>query len=196
MSSKIALILGNPKKESLSRSLMLKYKEGAEAGGAHVDILDLAALNFDPVLRNGYGTAMEDEPDLIYAKSVIQIADHLVFVYPNWWSTVPAILKGFIDRVFVPGFAFNYRKNSPLPEQLLKGKSARLIVTMDSPGFFYSLFLGRPGDRMMRQGVLNFCGVKSVSMLRFPLVRSTAGKKVPIWLKQVYSAGVKDAGKR
>ena len=51
-------------------------------------------------------------------------ADHLVFVYPNWWSTVPALLKGLIDRMFVPGFAFKYRENSPFWDKLLKGKTA------------------------------------------------------------------------
>ena len=107
--SKILIINGHPDPESFCTHLANAYQKGALAANAQVDLLHLYQLAFDPVLRYGYRQRTELEPDLVNAQKLIAEANHLVFVYPTWWGTYPALLKGFIDRVFLPKFAFKYR---------------------------------------------------------------------------------------
>ncbi|WP_254778038.1 NAD(P)H-dependent oxidoreductase [Paenibacillus sp. cl141a] len=112
-------------------------------------------------------------------------------MYPNWWGGMPALLKGFIDRVFLPGFAFKYRRNSPLPEQLLKGKTARLIVTMDSPYVYYRFYLGQPGHQMMKHSILKFCGVGTVRATNITQLRKMPDTARNQWLERVRRMGRK-----
>jgi putative NADPH-quinone reductase len=72
-------------------------------------------------------------PDLVRAQQALLAARHVAWVYPVWWGTMPALLKGFLDRTLVSGFAYRYRPNSPLWDRLLRGRSAELLVTMDAP---------------------------------------------------------------
>ena len=122
MAQRILVILGHPSADSLSAALAQSYKEGAQAAGAQVRLLDLGALAFDPILRAGYRGEQALEPDLQAAQAQITWAEHLVWVYPTWWGAMPALLKGFIDRVFLPGFAFKYRQGSSLWDRLLAGR--------------------------------------------------------------------------
>ncbi|NVO02740.1 MAG: NAD(P)H-dependent oxidoreductase [Bacteroidetes bacterium] len=186
---KILIINSNPDKESLCDALANSYKKGAEASGFECKIVKLIDLEFDPILRKGYKERTELEPDLIEVQNKISNADHLVFVYPNWWSTYPAILKGFFDRAFLPGFAFKYRENSMLWDKLLSGKSARIIVTMDSPSWFYSLFTKKPGHNSIKKGVLQFCGVNPVKISSFSPVKGSKPEQRTKWIEKVEELG-------
>ena len=137
---KVLIINGHPDKKSLCFALAEQYKKGAQKSGASCKIIHLIDLKFNPISM-GYNVLLELEPDLLKTQQAILEADHLVMVYPNWWGTYPALLKGFIDRVFLPNFAFKYHKDSPMPEKLLKGKTARMIVTMDTPRWYYWLIM-------------------------------------------------------
>lgn len=188
---KVLIIQGNPIENSYGSQLAEVYARGAAESGAEVRELVLAELEFDLNLSGGYKGKQPLEPDLQKAQELISWADHLVFVYPNWWGGMPALLKGFIDRVFLPGFAFKYRKNSPLPEQLLKGKTARLIVTMDSPYIYYRFYLGQPGHQMMKHSILKFCGVGSVRATNITQLRKMPEVARKQWLERVQRMGRK-----
>lgn len=188
---KILIINGHPDKESFCFALAEKYKKGADAAGSDCKLVNLIDLAFNPILTNGYRKISELEPDLVKMQQEILAADHLVWVYPNWWSTFPALLKGFIDRVFVPGFAFKYRENSPFWDKLLKGKTARLIVTMDTPWWYYWLVNRNAGHNAMKIGVLEFCGIKPVKITAFAPVKSSDDKKRKKWLEEVEELGKK-----
>lgn len=188
---KVLIIQGNPIANSYGSQLAEVYARGAAESGAEVRELVLAELEFDLNLSGGYKDKQPLEPDLQKAQELISWADHLVFVYPNWWGGMPALLKGFIDRVFLPGFAFKYRKNSPLPEQLLKGKTARLIVTMDSPYVYYRFYLGQPGHQMMKHSILKFCGVGSVRATNITQLRKMPEVARKQWLERVLRMGRK-----
>jgi putative NADPH-quinone reductase len=112
-----------------------------------------------------------------------------VFVYPNWWSTYPALLKGFIDRVFLPNFAFKYHEKGPFWDKLLKGKTAQLIVTMDTPSWYYWLINRRPGHNSMKIGILEFSGVKPVKINSYGPIKSSDDKKRKQWLQEVEELG-------
>ncbi len=189
MKKNILIINGHPDRESFCSALAEQYKIGAELSGADCKLINLTELDFSPVLKYGYRKRSNLEPDLQNIWDLILKANHLIFVYPNWWGTYPALLKGFIDRVFLPGFAFEYQEKSPFPKKLLNGKTARLIVTTDTPNWYYSLVYRKPGHNSMRKSVLHFCGVKPVRISTFGPMKSSNDIKRKHWLKKVEELG-------
>ncbi|XID96123.1 NAD(P)H-dependent oxidoreductase [Paenibacillaceae bacterium WGS1546] len=137
----------------------------------------------------GYRRRTELEPALLEAQEAIRRADHLVFVYPTWWGTMPAVLKGFIDRVFPPGFDFKYRDGSPLWDKLLKGKSARLIVTMDTPSWYNRWVYWRAGHLVMKRNVLRFCGISPVRVTEMAPVKDASEQRRADWLDKAERLG-------
>jgi putative NADPH-quinone reductase len=148
-------------------------------------------LRFDPVLHTGYRHTQTMEEDLVRSQKLIRWADHVVFVYPTWWGTMPALLKGFIDRVFLPGFAFKYRDNSVLWDKLLTGRSARLIVTMDAPVWYYRFVYGNAGHNAMKKATLQFCGIKPVKVTTIGSVKGSKRERLESWIEKVKSYGEK-----
>jgi NAD(P)H dehydrogenase (quinone) len=193
MAKKILVILGQPQRNSYNGALAQAYIEGARAAGAEVRELCLGEIKFDPCATTGAPPGPALEPDLQQAQDSIRWAEHLVFVYPIWWGTIPALLKGFIERVFTPGFAVNFRKDSPLWDRLLTGRSARLIVTLNTPSFVYRWVFGRPGHTTMKRTVLNFCGVKPVRITEVGPMKSSTETKRAKWLQQVRELGGRGA---
>ena len=186
---KTLIINGHPDKESFCFALAESYKKGADSAGADCKSVHLIDLDFSPILTFGYRKISELEPDLVKMQQEILAADHLVLVYPNWWATFPALLKGFLDRVLVPGFAFKYHEDSPFWDKLLAGKTARMIVTMDTPKWYYFLMNKNAGHNAMRIGVLEFCGIKPVKITSFAPVKSSEEAKRKKWLAEVEELG-------
>jgi NAD(P)H dehydrogenase (quinone) len=186
---KILIINGHPDKESLCFALSESYKKGADTNGDQCQLVHLTDLKFNPILSYGYRLVSELEPDLLKIQQDILQADHLVFVYPNWWATFPALLKGFIDRVLLPNFAFKYHEKDPFWDKLLKGKTARLLVTMDTPKWYYWLMNRNAGHNAMKIGVMEFCGIKPVKISVFAPVKSSDDLKRKKWLDEVETLG-------
>lgn len=186
---KILIIMGHPNKETLCGSLAESYKKGAIKSGAEVREIFVSDLKFDPILHLGYKEIQDLEPDLVDAQELIKWAEHLVFVYPTWWATMPALLKGFIDRTFLPGFAFKYRENSSLWDKFLIGKTARLIITMDAPAWYNFLFYGNAGQKAMKRATLGFCGIKPVKVTTIGSVKMLKAEKVTSWLTKMEKLG-------
>ncbi|KAF6570887.1 NAD(P)H-dependent oxidoreductase [Paenibacillus sp. SEL3] len=189
MSKKILVIQGNPVAGSYGEALAQSYVKGAKAAGAEVRLLQLSALDFNPNLLGGYRNKLPLEPDLIQAQESIKWAEHLVFVFPIWWGSLPALMKGFIDRTIMPGFAFKYQKGKSLPDKLLKGRTARLITTMDGPHWYYRFFQGQPGHRMMKDSTLHLCGVKPVRSTTIDLMNKLSDQQRNDWLSKVEQLG-------
>lgn len=192
MGKKILAVSGHPSEASLCAALHAAYVEGATAAGADVRSLELRTLSFNPVF-NGYRDPRPLEDDLKAAQELIAWCEHLVVTYPVWWGAVPGLLKGFVDRTFLPGFAFRYSETSPLPERLLKGRSGRLIMTMDAPVWYYRLVHRRASEAMMRYATLEFSGIKPVRVTRFGNVRGSTAEKRTAWLNKAAATGRLDA---
>lgn len=188
---KILVLDAHPYDESYCSSLAQKYAEGAKNGGHEVKIISLRNLKFDPILHYGYSKPMELEPDLANQQELLLWCDHLVIVTPLWWSSPPALLKGYIDRVFLPSFAFKYVEGKPLPEKLLTGKSARVIYTQSAPFLYSFLAYGDAFWKLMKKGFLEFCGFKPVKRIVFDLIDKSKIKKRQTWLNKVYQLGLK-----
>ena len=190
---KILIINGHPNKASFNFGIAESYKKGAIDSGAEVKEIIIAELNFNPNLQFGYRKIMELEPDLVEAWEKIIWADHLVWIHPVWWGGLPAIMKGFIDRLFLPGQAFKYRENSVWWDKLLKGKTAHIITTLDQPGLYYRLMFGRPSVNQLKKSVLQFCGIKPVKVTYIGIIKTSDENQRKIWLNKVRWAGRKQS---
>jgi len=189
MKSNILIVNGHPDAQSFCSALAAAYREGAESSRANVREIALGEIRFEPILKFGYRKRMELEESLLKAQEDIAWADHLVFVYPTWWGSMPALLKGFFDRVFLPGFAFKYRDNSSLWDKLLKGKTARLIVTTDTPSWYNRLVYRNAGHGVIRKNILQFCGIAPVKVTDIGPVRPSSADRRAKWLEKVKRLG-------
>lgn len=187
----ILIINGHPNKNSFNTALANAYKTGASTQHVSIKEITIADLNFNPNLAFGYEKRMELEPDLIEAWEKIKWADHLVWVHPVWWGSLPAKLKGFIDRTFLPGFAFKYRENSVWWDKLLTGKTAHIITTLDQPGWYYALVYGKPSVNQLKKSTLQFCGIKPVKVTYIGIIKDAPESKRKKWLQEVETLGRK-----
>lgn len=196
----VLVILGHPNNDSLCGALADAYADGARESGQRVEFLHLADLSFDINYPIGREDAPE-EPDIDQARSKIRWADHIVFVFPNWWGAMPALMKGFVDRIFKPGFSFRMHEDGSW-DKLLTGKTAQLIVTMDTPRFVYRWIFGQPGINAMKRATLQFCGIDPVRTVTFGTVFNSTATQRARWITQArelglqLSRGVPDTGEK
>lgn len=186
---KILIINAHPYSESFCNALAQRYYQGAIDGGFEVKISNLRDLNFDPILHGSYTVVTELEDDLKAAQEHIKWSDHLVIITPMWWAGMPALLKGFVDRVFLPGFAFKYNEKSGMPAKLLKGRSASVIYTQGSPFFYTFLVFKDSFWNAIKSGLLKFCGYDPVKRLVIDSATSLTAEKRTEWLEKIYKRG-------
>ena len=172
----ILVINGHPDKESYCQAIFQTIVESIDSKRHELEVINLNEEEFDPVLRYGYRQRMEDNPFILRSQELIQWADHFIFVYPIWWSSMPSLLKGWIDRVFTPGIAYsannrgsfilNYLRRRQF-KKLLKGKTASIYATSMAPTWWYKVFSGpinipdSYGISVLKNAVLNHCGIKT-----------------------------------
>ncbi|MDR0224364.1 MAG: NAD(P)H-dependent oxidoreductase [Myroides odoratus] len=156
----LLVINGHPNPTSLNATLAQTYIATAQALGVTVRYLAIGELHFNPNLQYGYAKRMELEPDLLRALDDIYWSTHQVWIHPMWWVGMPAIMKGFFDRLFLPGLVFKHH-TSTHTEGLLQGKTARIIVTMGdlSPEIHQSVYHAS-GSIPLKEGILAYCGVE------------------------------------
>lgn len=190
---KILIINGHPNPESFNAALVAAYEHAMLNQNVEVKVLNIHELDFEPLLKFGYTKPMEIEADVLKSQELIAWADHMVWFHPVWWGGLPALTKGFIDRVFTPGFAFKYRENSVWWDKLLSGKTARIITTLDQPAFYYRLMFGRPSVNQLKKSTLQFCGVKPVKVSYFGPIRNSSVEQRAKMLMEVGKLAQKDA---
>ncbi len=159
---RIYILLGHPDNgpEPLSRHLADEYEKSARASGHEVRRTNLADLSFDPTLHKGYRAIQELEPDLKKVQEDLTWCEHFVLVYPNWWGGMPGPLKGMWDRMFLPRFAFRMWKNRFGWDALLKGRTARVIITCGNPAILDHLAFG-DFTASIKRSLLQFAGFRT-----------------------------------
>lgn len=161
MAKKIYILLGHPNNEdTFNKSLADAYEKGAREAGHEVRRTNLGDMKFDPILHKGYKVRQELEPDLFKFQEDIKWAEHVVVIYPTWWTSMPALLKGLFDRAWISGFAFHFHP-SGLWSKLLKGRSAHVFTTTGAPAFFEWLFFGNV-THLLKDNLLKFAGFSPV----------------------------------
>lgn len=181
---KVLIINGHPNDRSFCYALAETYKKGSLSTGNEVELLHLKDLQFDLSLRNGFSKDSELEPDLKIAKKIIW-ANHIVIIHPVWWGGVPALLKGFFDRILLPGFAFKYKENSPLWDKLLTGKTGHIIYTSDTPTWLYKYVFLSPSVNQVKKRTLQFCGITPVKVTAIAPIRKSSQKFREDWLAKI-----------
>ncbi|MCF7749767.1 NAD(P)H-dependent oxidoreductase [Bacillus subtilis subsp. subtilis] len=193
MPRSIVILLGHPDRDSLCGALAERYQQAALRAGHHVQLFALGEIDFDPILRHGYRQIQPLEPALQQVNEAIAHCQHLVLVYPTWWGGMPALLKGYFDRAFLPGYAFRYRKDTVWWDRLLTGRSARVITTLDTPPWYYRWVYRMPGHQQVRRTILAFCGITPVRISGFGPVRSASAGRRATWLQVVERLGSRAA---
>jgi len=186
---KILIINGHSDIDSFNYGLSNAYVIGAQNSGAQVKEIRIRELDFNPNLQYGYRKRTELEPDLLQAQEDLKRADHIVWVYPVWWGSVPAIMKGFLDRVLLPGFAFKKREGSVWWDKYFTGKTSRLICTLDQPPWFYRWINGCPSHKAMKKLTMNFIGVKKVKITTIGPLRLSKQEFRDKWIKKIEKLG-------
>lgn len=193
--SKLLLIVGHADPESFTQALARRYEREASAAGAETEWLELSTLHFDPVLRSGRNGEQPLEPDLVRAQALISRADHVAWFFPTWWAAPPALVKGFVDRAFLPGFAYRYETGRALQQKLLRGRSARLITTMDAPWWWYALFYRSALHHSFVRATLSFVGFAPVHTTTAYSLRNASPARRARILDTVGRAAAQDAGR-
>lgn len=189
MPKKILVVMGHHRRESYCNALADAYENGAREAGADIERLNVVDLEFDPILREVKAYKQPLEPDLERAQQLIQWADHLVFVYPLWWGSMPTLLKGFLDRTLMLGFGYQFHNNGFFWEKLLKGRTSHVIMTMDTPPAVFRCLFGDAGIRLFHKQIMGFCGIGPNRATRIGMVRRFSEKQRHAWLEKVNRMG-------
>lgn len=175
---------------TFSSAVAEAYEKSAREAGHTVRRSNLGDVDFDPILHKGYKEIQELEPGLREIQENIKWANHFVLVYPNWWNTMPALLKGFFDRAWLPGFAFNFEKPSMKLVQRMKGKTARVIILAGTQSPFMTWFKYGDFTNEIEHGILNFAGFKT-SVSSFGPCEHCNDAKRASWIKIIEGLGKK-----
>jgi len=157
------IVYAHPNRDGHCGRFLQEVTAELERRGEPFELLDLCALGYDPVLKANehYASGRDDvSPRNREFQETIRDAARLVFIYPVWWQNMPAVLKGFVDRVFTAGFAFRYRP-SGLPEGLLKGRRAAVFTSSGAPRFFARFLAGDRALKVLVKDTLRFCRLKA-----------------------------------
>jgi len=190
MSKKILVINGNPKESSFCHELAEQYVVSGQRNH-EVKVVSVSELKFDLDLHSGYDKVQSLEPDLAEFQSLVKWAEHVVFILPVWWGGMPAKLKGLIDRTFLSGFAFKYQDGKTIPDKLLRGRSADIILTMDTPPLYYRWVQGNPIYKQLKRTVLEFCGITVRPAMYIGPVISSSKQQRTKWGEQVFELAAK-----
>lgn len=192
MPARTLVVVGHPFPGSLSHAIAERYRAGREAVGAEVDVVDLAALELPArpptrealVARDANELAALD-PFVRDAIGRLRAAEHLVIVHPVWWGSAPAVLHAFIERTFLPGVAYELGDTVLGWRPRLRGRSARLIRTMDVPAWYDRLRYGASSARSLRRAVLGFSGIAPTRVTTLDRVAGSSPERIAAFLDGV-----------
>jgi NAD(P)H dehydrogenase (quinone) len=183
----IVIIVGHARTGTFCEALGEAYARGAEVGGHQAKLFVTGRMTFNPILHEGFERVQPLEDDLQAAHDAIIAADHLVFIFPLWMGSMPAILKGFLERVFQSDLV-GPSKQGKFPK-FLKGKSARVVITMGMPSLVYRWWFGAHALKILKHNIFPLVGVHPTRSLIYGNVEGVglAGRRR--WLKQLEKLG-------
>jgi putative NADPH-quinone reductase len=184
----ITIIYSHPWEGSYNHAILERVKETLSLKH-NVDVIDLNRDNFDPVLREKelalYSEGKFLDPRVKEYQEKLEKTDHLLFIHPIWWADVPAILKGFFDKVLLKYWAYE-DNDGGLPKGLLTHiKGATVITTMMGPNFYYDYIVGNPLKGSLVKGTIKFCGIKKVKVIKVGSVTNISDEKRKRWLDKI-----------
>lgn len=187
--AKIMIVVGHPKADSYCAALGAAYLHGAQAGGHEAKLFLLGEMRFDAILREGYRREQPLEPDLAVAREAFLAAEHVVLIFPLWCGDMPAIMKGFIERLIQPDLLALRRKDASESWKVYSGKSARVIMTMGMPGWFYRWYYGAHALKLLKRNILHFTGIKPVRATINGMIEAVSDDTRKAWLREAEALG-------
>ncbi|MEM7057295.1 MAG: NAD(P)H-dependent oxidoreductase [Pseudomonadota bacterium] len=189
---RIYILNGHPAAQSLSRTLAENYADAARAAGHDVRMTHLHDLDFDP--DYGFGGYVNQKPledGLEQVLEDIEWAQHVVLTTPMWWGGLPAKLKGLFDRAFLPGRTYSTRETNWMgfPTPMLGGRTGRVIMTSDTPGWFMRLVYKNALLRQIKDQILGFVGIKPAKVTYFSGASHPNSKAVERWVGTIKKIG-------
>lgn len=191
MARRIAVVQGHPDPAGhhLLHAMAEVYAEGATAAGHEVRRIEVAKLEFALLRTQAEFETGALPPTLIQPREDMRWAEHWVFLFPLWHGTMPALFKGFLEHIFRPDFAMEYREGG-FPRRLLAGRSARIVVTMGMPVPLYRWYFGAYGLRAFEQSILRFAGIKPVRESLYGLALADEKKRAR-WIEDMRRHGAR-----
>lgn len=184
---RVIIIFNHPYEGSYCNAILNAVTKGLQKARHEVDLIHLDKEGFNPVMTAADLKAFKDrkpiDPMVIEYKQRLDNADHLVFIFPIWWELMPALTKGFIDKVIFPGVAYDYRPSGNGMMPLLKNlKSVTVITTMNAPSIVYRLLFGNAIQRAVVRGTFWKIGYKNRKWINLGMVKMVSDKKRKKWL--------------
>ena len=188
---RILVIQGHPDaaQPHLGLALAQAYVDGAKGAGHEVRVLTLAELDF-PLLRSAAEWQHGELPvGLRQAQADLAWAQHIALFFPLWLGDMPALLKGFLEQVARPGFAFRGDAKNPFAAKGLKGRSARVVVTMGMPALVYRFYFRAHSVKNLERNILGFVGIAPIHATLIGLVEGMGEARRSVWLKKLAALG-------
>ncbi|MEC2285992.1 NAD(P)H-dependent oxidoreductase [Bacillus velezensis] len=185
---KTVIVYANPDENSFNAALVKYVAMALKDSCQSYTVIDLYADQFDPVLKYGGEKKRSDmnrDAETKKYRKLMKEADHLIFIYPLWWGGVPAIMKGFFDRVLVAGEAYTYENGRV--KGLLRAETAQVFYTADSPGWYLKWFRKNSDWITLKKSILQFCGIQKAERNLFSVVRTSTPELREKWLRQAYA---------
>jgi len=181
------VVFAHPNSNSFGKGIVDAVVKASEETGNNVRVRDLYEIGFDPILKPSDFEAFQSgkvPEDIIAEQEHIKWADVITFVYPVWWTSFPAMLKGYVDRVFSYGFAYEYVDGAP--NGLLKGKKGLMFCTTGTPNEIYAANgMHNSMKQTTDQGIFNFSGIEEVKHTFFGSVPHVTDETREEYLKEV-----------
>jgi putative NADPH-quinone reductase len=184
---KAAIVFNHPYEGSFCNAILKSVIDGFHRAQHEVDIIHLDKEGFNPVMTaadlKGFKDRKPVDPKVIEYKQRLDDADHLVFIFPIWWELMPALTKGFIDKVIFPGVAYDYTPSGYGMFPLFKKvKRVTVITTMNTPGFLYRIVFGNAIRKAIMTGTFWKMGYKNRKWINLSMVKTVSDRKRKKWL--------------
>lgn len=191
MTERILIIDGHPDPapERFVHAMADAYREGAESSRHEVRMLRISDLEFPLLRAQADYERGEPSQSVRTCQSMLDWATHVVILYPLWLGSMPALLKGLLEQVLRPGFAFSWRQQGRWPVKLQSGKSARIVVTMGMPAWLYRWYFRAHSVRSLQRNILHFIGVRRARATLIGNIASLSGEARQACLERVRMLG-------
>lgn len=186
----VLIVFNHPYQGSFCNAILNSVQEGLKKSNHNIDLIHLDEDGFDPVMKQEDLLAFRnrkvtDPQSISYIKRLEQ-ADQIIFIFPIWWELMPALMKGFIDKVIFPGSFYNYTSSGNFMFPLMKNiKKITVITTMNTPKPLYKLIYGNAVKKAFIKGTLNKTGYKKVKWINLAMVKSVSRERRGNWLANI-----------
>lgn len=193
---KTVIVYNHPYDKSFCHAILERAKNSALKAGHEVDIINLDEDNFNPVMTGkdllGFVKhEMVDSQAIDYAERIKE-TDHLILIFPIWWELMPAMMKGFLDKIVFPGTFYHYTKSGFGMYSLMPNLKVTIISTMNTPKLMYRFVYGNALKNALVKGTFKKSGIKNVKWISFNMVKGSSDKKRENWLKKVENIVMKN----